>query len=1017
MKIRHLFLLASAVALFTNCMQDEIEVPLTSGTVVATMEDDATKTNVDENFAFTWTTGDKIAIHTTDSNLEGTLKGEGGSTDGTFTYSYYGNAPELSGYATYPYNDGHKVTDNELTFVLPATYTLTSLSNTNAPMIAVPTQRATSEAEADYDFKHLAGVFRFVFNNPPADADKFTLTLGGKKINGTFTATIGNETTLVTGEAADGEKTTTLKFAVPEGAKSITLYVPVPTGEYKGITATMYAGEKVIGTWGKETANNTVVRRSVILMAPITFSTADGDIENNVNVATEKQLVEAVAKGGTITLTEDISLSEILVISKNTTLDGNGHKITSSAGRAINVSGADDVTIKNLTIVASGERAINVIQNTKKVTIDNVIATAANYTVNVASSAPGAEVYIDNSTLSGLCTVNVSSSSTAVTVKNSTINCNDNNTTVGEAYAAISLNKEAIGGKIISTNTVVNVTEGSDSYKGRNGAENGEVTINGSTEDVVVMVAAIIYPNSDYYHAFASLDGAIQFDKDNDGVVTLIRDITVDETITIAKDNTVVLDLNGKTISQRKAQSTGYSMISNKGKLTIKNGTLDYGDIAELTSDINYVSNTIWNADGAELTIEPGVTVVNNSNTAVATHGYPHAIDNYGTLTINGGTFTNNANYSSMRIWCTTDDDTKVTINNGNFNGSIDLHNVNNNANKGTLTINGGTFNADSYTNSAVRLLGFGVDVDEIKAYINGGTFNGLIKRNKYAGGEFNNEVFYINGGVFSDISALYYTTSTAKVTVMLSADVTLTEPLIVKGGTDITLDLNGKTVSQEKECTASYSMITNNGALRIMDSSNGLGKISFKDTGAGDPSFGWGSYTIRNNGGNLTIDNAKIEHLGKQDFATHMICAVYQYSGSTTINGGVISTPYYRSARLWKGDMTINGGTFDGQLWVQSVDDSAELTISGGEFMPNGGDGSSVFVENKDHHVDFNVTGGKFNTKIGCADPSKAGVKGKVKGGIFTDSAKTNTNVALIAEGYEFEQNADGTYTLTQKN
>jgi hypothetical protein len=392
MKTRHLFLLASAVALFTNCMQDEIEVPLTSGTVVATMEDDATKTNVDENFAFTWTTGDKIAIHTTDSNLEGTLKGEGGSTNGTFNYSYYGDAPELSGYATYPYHDGHKVVNNKLTFVLPATYTLTSLSNTNAPMIAVPTQRATSEAEADFDFKHLAGVFRFVFNNPPAKADKFTLTLGGKKINGTFTAIIGNETTLVTGEAADGESTTTLEFAVPEGAESITLYVPVPTGDYEGITATMYAGKEVLGTWGKATARNTVVRRSVILMAPITFATADGDIENNVNVATEKQLVEAVAKGGTITLTEDITIATKLTIAHNTTIIGGGHTLTyTGADRAVDIPSSSqvDFTVKNLAVYCSAsycERGLNY-NASENFVLENV--TVAGQNLNYAVNLPG----------------------------------------------------------------------------------------------------------------------------------------------------------------------------------------------------------------------------------------------------------------------------------------------------------------------------------------------------------------------------------------------------------------------------------------------------------------------------------------------------------------------------------------------------------------------------------------------------------------------------------------------------
>ena len=251
---------------------------------------------------------------------------------------------------------------------------------------------------------------------------------------------------------------------------------------------------------------------------------------------------------------------------------------------------------------------------------------------------------------------------------------------------------------------------------------------------------------------------------------------------------------------------------------------------------------------------------------------------------------------------------------------------------------------------------------------------------------------------------------------ITLTSDVVLTTPLVIANGKTVSIDLNGYTISQEKECTASYSMIDNKGTLTIKDT-KGNGKISFKDTSAGDPNFGWGSYTIRNEG-TLTVENGTIEHLGEQAFATHMICAIFQYSGSSTINGGVISTPAYRSARLWKGDMTITNGTFDGQLWVQSVDESAELTISGGTFSPNGNDGSSVFIgnvttANVHHSVDFNVTGGHFETKIGCNDPSKL-TGNRITGGIFTESAKTNTNSALIAEGCAFEANADGTYTLS---
>ena len=247
---------------------------------------------------------------------------------------------------------------------------------------------------------------------------------------------------------------------------------------------------------------------------------------------------------------------------------------------------------------------------------------------------------------------------------------------------------------------------------------------------------------------------------------------------------------------------------------------------------------------------------------------------------------------------------------------------------------------------------------------------------------------------------------------VKLEGDLELTSSLEIKNGITTTIDLNGYTMSQEKECTESYQMISNKGNLTI----KGKGKISFKDTGSGDPSFGWGSYTIRNEG-TLVVEDATIEHLGEQNQGSvkHMYCAIFQYSGSTTINDGTISTPTYRSVRLWKGDMTINDGNFEGQVWVQSVDDSAELNINGGTFAPRGVDGSSVFIGNKTesnvvHNVKFNVTGGTFTTKVGFNDQSA--IAGGISGGTFSDFSflKLLAETSSIKIGAEITLNETAT-------
>lgn len=267
-----------------------------------------------------------------------------------------------------------------------------------------------------------------------------------------------------------------------------------------------------------------------------------------------------------------------------------------------------------------------------------------------------------------------------------------------------------------------------------------------------------------------------------------------------------------------------------------------------------------------------------------------------------------------------------------------------------------------------------------------------------------------------------------------LNADVDLAEPLILEEGKSMTLDLNGHTISMEKECTGSYNMITNRGSLTIVDNpvpvpvrskvrgvdavASKEGRISFKDTGSGDNTFGWGSYTI-NNYDTLTVEGGVIENLSEHNAngsLAHMYCTINQSSGTTIVKGGIVSNPTYRSIRINKGALIVKGGIMEGQVWLQPNQGDATIEVSGGDFSPRGVDGSSIFMTNtgENHTVSSaKITGGTFQTKIGSKDPTKEGVKGSINGGTFTETAKDNTNAALIAEGYDFVSNGNGTYSL----
>ena len=231
---------------------------------------------------------------------------------------------------------------------------------------------------------------------------------------------------------------------------------------------------------------------------------------------------------------------------------------------------------------------------------------------------------------------------------------------------------------------------------------------------------------------------------------------------------------------------------------------------------------------------------------------------------------------------------------------------------------------------------------------------------------------------------------------------------LLIPAGKSLVLDLNGCTLAQIVECTGTYSMIQNLGNLTVIDS-KGTGKISFKDTSAGDPSFGWGSYTISNNG-TLVVNGGTIEHTGEQNTpgsVVHMYCAIQQNNDNavTTVNGGSVKNSTYRSIRICSGTANINGGDMIGQVWVQPFAERIALNIAGGNFQPSGADGSSVFVTNNAKDVALAVTGGYFATKIGASVP--ANLAGSVIGGTYASSAKENTPADLYA-GYMFVQDGE---------
>jgi hypothetical protein len=215
--------------------------------------------------------------------------------------------------------------------------------------------------------------------------------------------------------------------------------------------------------------------------------------------------------------------------------------------------------------------------------------------------------------------------------------------------------------------------------------------------------------------------------------IKLTENVTLDYEYTIPAGAEVTLDLNGKTLATEKAgERSKYINIGKGATLTIVNGVIDARGVQVYDSaklvigegvTINNVDSNggaaIWVYEGGEVVIDDGAFAAPNGDGIIDDRqNEPAVINNSGKLTINGGTFT--ANSSAYAIV----NSGELIINNGTFTASRGVLA----ANDGSVTINGGTFKTTE-----------GAEAHVVYAYncnitINGGTFenNGTASTYKF---------------------------------------------------------------------------------------------------------------------------------------------------------------------------------------------------------------------------------------------------------------------------------------------
>ena len=546
---------------------------------------------------------------------------------------------------------------------------------------------------------------------------------------------------------------------------------------------------------------------------------------------------------------------------------------------------------------------------------------------------------------------------------------------------------------------------------------------------------------------YETLQAAVNAATTENSTVTLLKDVTED--ITIPTGVTAMLDLSGKTLTNKAGKHT--ITVENGGKLNISD-SVGTG----VVDNTSHEKAAIYNK--GEVTLNGGTFVRSAEKGTYSPYSDGgnswYTIANYGTMEINTGVTVENAGgYSSMiRNGGDVTADCNLTIEGGNFAGGV---NTVKNDSFGVLTINGGNFsNTAQYvimnwnkaeitagtfqtldTASAVLFTSaYGADDNTVgKLTISGGEFKHASDTQEMIVDHYdesNSGAAAVTGGRFdADISKYipsdyvqsadgtveklgesnavakvgdtYYKTLADAVTAADNATVTLlkdvTANVTIPADKTITLNLNGMTLTNVDDHT-----ILNNGNLtitgtgRVDNISHAKGALYNKGTvvinggtfdrsqenGMNKGESGQNSwYTIKNVGTMTINDGATVQTAGNN-------AALGKFS-SLVSNGYFNTNDYNTNKGLEQPILTIDGGTFRGGLNTIKNDDRARLTINGGTF-------SNYYQAVVQNHNIAEITGGTFtaasdaNTETygiyncGCGADIDLGTL-TVSGGTFT--------------------------------
>ncbi|MBE6342970.1 MAG: T9SS type A sorting domain-containing protein [Lentimicrobiaceae bacterium] len=767
----------------------------------------------------------------------------------------------------------------------------------------------------------------------------------------------------------------------------------------------------------------------------------------DVYYETLAEAYNAATDGQTITLLNNITLSEKFVIAKSITLDGNDMTLTyTGEDRAIDIYDAsnnvEDVTIKNITIKFTSaseycQRGINYNEG-GNLTLDNVTvdgSSVVTYAVNLPSKSTGANVTITNSNITGKIALNVWGANAEINATGSDFTSVDD--VEAENYAAVKLNNN---GTDSAEGAEINITGGSITAKDENGelssattnaTATGRINISETTEvigNIVTTVAIVTYEGASEFYSFSTLQAAIdKAGDDSKATVKLLRNVETSELIKVEK--AVVIDLNGKTVTANCKKA--FEVYANA---TIKNGAIeaaqrcvDTRKAVELTlTDVTLIADEYTTHGNPQpLTIggsENGTKVVMTNVNISAAAGYGIITFVETELTANESVI---SGYSALYVKPGSDDSEFNFVNSdlsgGNIGNDVEgnsfstiavrANNVAVNVDaESTVTANGNHYYAISFigtsenttTGSSVTVAG------EITGNIlddpNGNTvkvkaeYADELAAAGYATIEAENGLVSVIKAVAKIDETCYATlqdafnAATEDKTIIVLENVELENTVTVAAGKVVTLDLNGKNLTG-----GAYVNLYINGELTIEDNV-GNAVSTFRN-----------HYVL--NGGKLTLKSGILQNI---ETNTGGYGIFIDEGGESTIEGGTVQAVNESNYAICvKGTLTIVDGNIVGKHGVIAVENpNAIVTIKDGEYTLN------AITGNSDHIVYvtagmINIEGGNFTFNNFIANEGDSMIDAAEENVSITGGTYTQDVNEWCAEGYEAVQIDDNVYEV----